>query len=131
MRCFLAIAVLLGVEAAAAGQQPAGYPRTVREVPPAFHGGWDELDNCAGREPRFTIDATIFHNFEVEWQVREVRMLSPTEIDIVTLLYDPELGLTDEESTWAIRLVDSGRAIAERHGGTPEFLRCTDSLERD
>lgn len=108
----------------------AGYPRTVRQVPPAFHGGWDELDNCAGREPRFSIAADSVYDFEVSWQVREVRLLSPTEIDIVAVYHDPERGPTNEEAVWTFRLLDNGRAIADRNDGTMEFLRCRDSLER-
>ena len=109
---------------------PAGYPRTVRQVPPAFHGGWDELTDCAGREPRVTITADGFYDFEVRWQVREVRLLSPTEIDIVTHFDDPERGVTDEEEVWTIRLIDNGRAIADRRGGT-EFPRCADPPGRE
>jgi len=109
---------------------PAGYPRTVRQVPPAFHGGWDELDNCAGREPRISITADSVYDFEVHWQVREVRLLSPAEIDIVARYDDPERGPTAEEEIWMFRLLDNGRAITDRDGGGTEFLRCRDTLER-
>ena len=108
----------------------AGYPRMVRQVPPAFHGGWDELDDCAGREPRVTITADSVYDFEVEWRVREVRLPSPTEIDIVTRFLDPERGPTEEEQIWMFRLVDNGRAIAPRGGDTVELLRCRDTLGR-
>ncbi|HKR25718.1 MAG TPA: hypothetical protein VJS15_10695, partial [Allosphingosinicella sp.] len=81
--------------AGACTEAPAGYPRTLRQVPPAFHGGWDELNDCAGREPRITIAADSVYDFEVAWEVREARLLSPTEIDIVTVYLDPERGPTD------------------------------------
>lgn len=127
MQHLVAIVLLLGAQA----QAPAAYPQTLREVPAAFRGGWDEIDDCSEREPRFSITATSFYNFEVRWQVREVRMLSPTEIDIVTLHDDPDRGVTGEEEIWTIRLVDGGRAITGRNGGTPDFPRCADTLGRE
>jgi hypothetical protein len=56
--------------------------------------------------------------------------LSPTEADIVTVLRDPDSGRL-EESIWALKLVDGGRAMVGRRGGAERFLRCADPLGRE
>jgi hypothetical protein len=133
MRHIAAIAFLASAGLAPA-QRPPAAPAGVQilnQVPAPFRGGWDEIDDCSQREPRFSITATSLYNFEVRWQVRQVRMISPTRIDIVTRFDDPETGLTEEEATWSFRLVDGGRAITAGNGAPPRFLRCGDVLGRE
>ncbi|MDQ4086986.1 MAG: hypothetical protein M3177_03070 [Pseudomonadota bacterium] len=113
----------------ASSNGPPTFPRTVHEVPQAFRGGWDEYDGCAGREPRYSIDRSRLFNFEVEWLVREVVLHSETDIDLVTILQDPDGGRT-EEAIWSLRLVEGGRKLTGRTAGAPVYSRCRDTLQR-
>ena len=120
---------MLSVSAAGA-QPPAPQPAApLREIPEAFRGGWDESEQgCEGFEPRFSITATALWNFEVKFVVREVRVVSPAEIEVVTEHEDHDGNRTGEEGTWRFRLVDGGRAIA---GSGVDFRRCARPVSRD
>lgn len=119
----LLLALLLGADPAAAQRNAP-----LRTIPPAFHGGWDETPGgCQGFEPRFSITARDIWNFEVQWQVRRVRRLSRTQIEIATRHVDHEGRLTADRQTWRFRLVDNGRAIA---GYGETFRRCARPVER-
>jgi hypothetical protein len=119
--------VLLLLPAVAAAATPAA-GQTLREIPPAFRGGWDETANgCAGFEPRFSITARSVRNFEVQWQVRRVRRLSRTRIEVVARHVDHDGRVTAGRRTWRFRLVDNGRAIA---GSGVTFRRCARPVSR-
>ena len=123
-RLFLLLLATLAASAAAA---PAG-AQILREVPPAFRGGWDETANgCAGFEPRFAITARDIWNFEVHFAVLRVRRLSRTQIEVVTR-HVPEQGRSAGQRVWRFRLVNGGRALA---GNGATFRRCARPVNRD
>lgn len=129
MHPLLPFALLLSAQALAAPPRAPPAAAPLREVPEAFRGGWDETEQgCEGLEPRFSITATSVWNFEVRFLVREVRRLSPTEIEVATVHEDHDGNLTGEEETWRFRLVDGGRAIA---GNGTEFRRCARAVTRE
>ena len=102
----------------------ASYPRTVSSIPKAFRGAWDELtqDGCAGREARFALDATKLYNFEVEWDVTKVDLLSADEINIHTTTKDDDGSQVKE--IWPFKLVDGGKSLTSRELGGSHFRRC-------
>lgn len=99
------------------------YPQTVSSVPAAFRGAWDEItnDNCEAREPRFIIEGAKFYNFEVEWDVTKVVLLSDNEIDIHTSTLDDG---TQYDEVWEFKLADKGKALTSRKAGGSYFRRC-------
>lgn len=118
--------LLAGLAASAAAPAAA---QTLRTVPPAFHGGWDETPTgCQGFEPRFSITARNVWNFEVQWRVRRVRWLSRTEIEVATQHVDHDGRLTPDRETWRFRLINNGRAIA---GSGVNFRRCARPVGRE
>lgn len=102
----------------------ASYPRTVSSIPKAFQGAWDELtqDGCEGREARFVLDATKFYNFEVEWDVTKVDLVSATEMDLHTTTKDDSGSQVNE--VWQFRLADGGKSLTSRKPGGTFFRRC-------
>jgi hypothetical protein len=101
---------------------PTGYPHFVSSIPQAFRGRWDELvqDGCRGREARFDLDVTKFYNFEVEWDVTNVKLYSATEMDLYTTFKDEDGGQQNE--VWEFKLADG--ALTGRKPGTAFFRRC-------
>lgn len=99
------------------------YPQTVSSVPSPFRGSWDEItqDKCAYREPRFVIEGNKFYNFEVQWDVTKVVLLSENEIDIHTSTLDDG---TQYDEIWEFKLVDKGKALTSRKEGGSYFRRC-------
>lgn len=99
------------------------FPQTVSSVPLPFRGEWDEItqDDCAHREPRFIIEAAKFYNFEVEWDVTKVVLLSDNEVDIHTSTLDDG---RQYDEVWEFRLVDKGKALTSRNAGGSYFRRC-------
>lgn len=109
---------------AAPERDPASYPRFVSSIPRAFQGSWDELtqDKCEGREARFMLEATKFHNFEVAWDVTKVKLISATELDLYTTTKDEDANQVDE--VWQFRLADGGKSLTSRKPGGTFFRRC-------
>lgn len=99
------------------------YPQIVSSVPAAFRGAWDEItnDNCEAREPRFIIEGAKFYNFEVEWDVTKVVLLSDSEIDIHTSTLDDG---TQYDEVWEFKLADKGKALTSRKPDGSYFRRC-------
>ncbi|HYD13673.1 MAG TPA: hypothetical protein VEC11_12570 [Allosphingosinicella sp.] len=125
LRHVLPVALLLVAQAPAVAQPRA----PLREIPPAFRGGWDETPGgCQGFEPRFSIAARDLWNFEVHYRVLRVRWLGRTEIEVATQHVDHDGRPTRDRETWRFRLVDNGRAIA---GNGANFRRCARPVERD
>jgi hypothetical protein len=122
--------LMLSCLAAGCSSGPQSFPRTVREVPQAFRSGWDEYVPCEQREPRFSITRNRLYNFDVEWVVREVVLHSPSEIDLVTVLRDPDDGMKAEEAVWSLRLIDGGRKLTGRSREAPVYSRCRDTTGR-
>jgi hypothetical protein len=102
----------------------ATFPQFQSAIPKAFRGNWDEMiaDGCAGREPRFSIGATTLNNFEVSWEVTNVKIDSPTEIEISTTTKDEDGDQQDQ--VWQFRLADGGKSLTSRKPGGTFFRRC-------
>lgn len=107
-----------------ASSDRASYPRTVSSIPKAYQGAWDEMtqDGCAGREARFVLDATKFYNFEVEWDVTKVDLLSANEMDLHTTTKDDNGNQVNE--VWQFKLADGGKTLTSRKPGGTFFRRC-------
>jgi hypothetical protein len=105
-------------------ESPPNYPRTVSSIPKTFQGPWDELtqDGCAGRHVRFVLDATKLYNFEIEWDVTKVDLLSANEIDLHTTTKDDDGGQVNE--VWRFKLTDNGKSLVSREPGGPFYRRC-------
>ena len=106
------------------GSDQTSYPKTVSTIPKVFQGAWDELtqDGCMGREARFFFDGTKFYNFEVEWDVTKVDLITATEMDLHTTTTDENGGQVNE--VWQFKLVDGGKSLTGRKQGGPFFRRC-------
>jgi len=121
----LSSALLIGSNDAAAESSPVKYPRVIATVPDAFRGSWDEQigDRCEGREPRYMLFARQFWEFEVDSNIRRVRLLDPSTIEIVAVTDPDEAGSADR-FTITFRLADRGRGLI--HPGNPRmiFRRC-------
>jgi hypothetical protein len=102
----------------------AAFPQFQSSIPKAFRGNWDEMiaDGCAEREPRFSIGATTLNNFEVSWDVTNVKIDSPTEIEISTTTKDEDPDQQDQ--VWQFRLADGGKSLTSRKPGGAFFRRC-------
>lgn len=121
--------LILPMLATACSSDLQSFPRTAQEVPKAFRGGWDEYVPCEQREPRFSLTQNLLYNFEVEWAVREVVLHSESEIDVVTVLRDPD-GAEAEEAVWSLRLIEGDRKLTGRSAGAPIYSKCRDTLGR-
>lgn len=106
------------------GSDQNDYPRTVSSIPKVFQGAWDEQtqDDCEGREARFFLDTTKFYNFEVEWDVTKVDLISASEIDLHTTAKNENGGQLNE--VWQFKLVDRGKSLTSRKPGGTFFHRC-------
>ncbi len=114
------------VEAAPRPQGQAGRPAVLHSIPRAFRGRWDEMqsDKCRDREPRYTLEARGFDEFEVAWDVTSVTLYSPSEIDIHVVTTDD--GGRRVRDTWGFKLVRGGAGLVARAGGGTVFRRCPD-----
>lgn len=118
-----AINGLLKEKAKTAVADESAYPKFVSSVPAAFQGAWDEMvqDKCEAREPRFVIDAKEFYNFEVAWDVTQVKLYSPTEMDLHTTTKDENGAQVNE--VWEFKLTDKDTLGGRKPGGS-FFRRC-------
>jgi len=124
--------LLLGWWAAAglatAANAAGRYPFALNHVPQAFRGSWDEKtdDRCEGREPRYMLVARQFWEFEVDSDIRRVRMVDPTTIEI-TAVTDPDIVGTAERFSVRFRIVDHGRGLIHPDNPRMIFRRCPKS----
>ena len=104
--------------------QKDAYPRYVSSVPKDFLGYWDEMiaDGCEARETRFFFGKREFANFEVKYEVTNVKLYSPTELDLSVTTTDDSGGQVD--GVWEFKLADGGKTLTGRKEGTTFFQRC-------
>lgn len=103
------------------------YPQFTSTVPKAFRGSWDEMiaDKCEGREARFNFGARNFDNFEMAWEVTNVKLYSPTEMDMSTTMKDENASQVDQ--VWQFKLVDGGRTLTGRRASAEFYKKCPSS----
>jgi len=125
----LALALVsCAVACSAAAGAAKQYPRVLANVPLAFRGSWDEKidDRCAAREARYMLTAKEFWEFEVDSDIRRVRLLDPATLEIVAVT-DPDIAGSAERFTLRFRIVDHGRALIHPEDPKMIFRRCPKS----